>query len=102
MPRQYRSTTSRMARSSRSCWRSLTVPQLGSRGEGESAEVGDDLLAHQLDRLHHRVVGHLVGVDEAQEQVNPRRLVLPARVQALIRGPQHAGVVADEVVEREV
>src|SRR5436190_19214285 len=51
-------------------WPSRSVSTAGSdmrcglAGGDGSAELGDDVLAEQLDRLHHLVVRDLVGVDE--------------------------------------
>ena len=61
-------------------------------GAGSVREGRDHLGAHQLDGLHDRLVGHLVGVDQAEQEVDPGRLVLAAGLDALLGRPEHAGV----------
>src|SRR5262249_286815 len=66
-----------------------------------SAEVRDHLLAHELDGLHHLLVGDLVGVHQAQQQIDAGLLVLLAHGDALVRRAEQARPRVDEVVEAQ-
>jgi hypothetical protein len=62
-------------------------------------ELWDHVLAHQLDRLHHLLVGDLEGVDEAQQQVDARRLVGAARGHHLVGIARNDGLAVLQVLE---
>ena len=55
---------------------------VGPLSPRQSRKTRDDVLAHQLDGLHHLLVADLVRVDEAEQQVDARRLVARARLDA--------------------
>src|SRR5580704_5363561 len=85
-----------------------TVASSGSRGGSgdvivgsSSTEVGNDLGPHELDRLHDGLVGDLVRIDEAQQEVDPGFLVELDRLDAVLGCAEHTGVGLDEVLERE-
>src|SRR6202021_2453876 len=47
------------------CWHVFKTTGATPAGTVGSAELGDDLGAHELDGLHGRLVGHVVGVHQA-------------------------------------
>src|SRR5580692_12993791 len=96
----------RFVRPAASEWRTaLPIPSactIGRRPMARSVgEVRDDLGPHQLDRLHDRLVGNLVRVHQAEQEVDARRLVLAARLDAFFGGAEHARVRVRQVLEAE-
>src|SRR5262249_45712349 len=67
--------------------------------DAASAEARNDVLAHQVDRLHPGLVPDLVRVHETEEEVDSCGLITLARVEALLRSAEHTRTRIDEVFE---
>ena len=70
-----------------------------SEGDLHSAELGDDFGAHELDGLHDGLVGDLVGVHEAQQEIDTGVDVLLAHLDAVVRRAEHTRAGLREVLE---
>src|SRR5580658_5118577 len=66
---------------------------------GVSVKGRDDLGAHELDGLHDGLVADLVGVDQAQQEVDAGGLVLATGGEALLGRAQHTGVGVHQVLK---
>ena len=63
---------------------------------------GDDVFAHQFDGLHHIVVGYVVGVEQAEDDITTRGFVGTEHLDRPIWIPAHASVGVEQIVHGQV